>query len=72
MGMTPQLGAIDNEYAMLLPLEPDGSDVTFVLNVPSHDRDLATKRAIAVLNGRNPGRVLDNAKTFSQVRSEYF
>ncbi len=72
MNMGPQLGAADNEYAMLLPLEPDGSDVTFVLNVPEKDRDAVLKRAVAVLANRNPTRVLNHAEEFSGVRERYF
>jgi len=72
MGMSPQLGAPDNEYAMLLPLEPDDSYVTFALHTSSQNRDRVLQRAIAVLNGRNPMRVLDNAKPFTQTRAEYF
>lgn len=72
MNMSPQLGATDNEYAMLIPLEPDGSDVTFVLNMAKKDRNSVLKRAVAVLANRHPTRVLDHAEEFSDVRDGYF
>lgn len=72
MGMSPQLGASDNEYAMLLPLEPDGDNVTFALSTDSNTRDRVMQRAMAVLLGRDPARILDNAKAFTQLRAEYF
>jgi putative ABC transport system permease protein len=72
MNMSPQLGAADNEYAMLIPLEPDGSDVTFVLNMAKKDRNSVLKRAVAVLANRHPTRVLDHAEEFSDVRDGYF
>ena len=72
MGMSPQLGASDNEYAMLLPLTPDGDSVTFALSTTSERRERVLQRAIAVLGSRNPMRILDNPKSFDQLRAEYF
>lgn len=72
MGMSPQLGASDNEYAMLLPLEPDSDSVTFVLNADPGARDRVMQRALMVLLSRDPTRILDNEKPFTQLRAEYF
>ncbi|HET7223622.1 MAG TPA: ABC transporter permease [Rhodanobacteraceae bacterium] len=44
MGMSPQLGASDNEYAMLLPVQPDGDYVTFVLRTSRADRGRVLSR----------------------------
>lgn len=72
MGMNPQLGASDNEYALLLPLEPDGDEVTFALRTSRGNRAHVLQRAIAILGGRDPTRILDNAQTFTQLRAQYF
>jgi putative ABC transport system permease protein len=57
---------------MLLPLTPDGDSVTFALSTTSERRDRVLQRAIAVLGNRNPMRILDNPKSFDQLRAEYF
>lgn len=72
MGMSPQLGATDNEYAMLLPLEPGGDYVTFVLRAAPKDRDQVLKRAVGVLGDQDSMRILQNANTFTELRGEYF
>lgn len=72
MNMGPELGASDNEYAMILPLEPDGSDVTFVLNVTGEGQSTVLQHALTTLTRRNPTRVLDHAQGFSETRNNYF
>jgi len=72
MGMSPQLGASDNEYAMLLPVRPDGDYITFVLRTTPADRGRVLSRAVALLGHRDPLRVFDNAETFAQARAQYF
>ncbi|WHZ19722.1 MAG: ABC transporter, permease protein [Rhodanobacteraceae bacterium] len=72
MGMSPQLGASDNEYAMLLPVEPDGDYVTFVLHATPANRGRVLNQAVTLLSHRDPLRVFDNAETFAQARAQYF
>lgn len=72
MGMRPQLGANDNEYAMLLPIQPDGDYVTFLLRASPADRDRVLKQAVEVLGQRDPQRILDDATTFTHMRAQYF
>ncbi|MGH8145288.1 MAG: ABC transporter permease [Rhodanobacteraceae bacterium] len=72
MGMSPQLGAADNEYAMLLPLKPNGDYVTFVIRANQEVRDRVLTRAVDVLGQRDPLRVFDHAQTFTQLRAQYF
>ncbi len=72
MIMDPQLGANDNEYAMLLPVEPAGAYTQFLLNTAPGRRASVLKRAVATLAKRDPQRVFDGAKTFAQVRAKYF
>jgi len=72
MGMSPELGAVDNEYAMLLPLQPDGAEVTFAMSTLPKSRGRVLRRAVELLSGRDPTRILDNAKSFSQIRADYF
>lgn len=72
MGMSPQLGASDNEYAMLLPVQPDGDYVTFVLRTTRANRARVLSQAVALLVHRDPSRVFDNAETFTQLHAQYF
>ena len=71
MGMSPRLGAADNEYAMLLPIEPDGDYVTLALRTRPENRDRVLRHAVDVLGNRDPQRILD-AQTFMEVREKYF
>lgn len=72
MGMSPRLGSGDNDYGMLLPLEPDGYHVTFVMRAKKGLRSYAIKQAMNVLTKHNSIRIFNNAKTFSRLREEYF
>ncbi|MGH8190716.1 MAG: ABC transporter permease [Rhodanobacteraceae bacterium] len=72
MGMNPQLGATDNEYAMLLPIEPNGDYVTFVLRTSPANRDRVLKRAASLLGRRDPQRIFDHAETFTRLRAQHF
>lgn len=72
MGMNPQLGASDNEYAMLLPVQPDGDYVTFVMRTTPANRARVLSQAVALLSHRDPLRIFDHAETFTQLREEYF
>jgi putative ABC transport system permease protein len=72
MGMYPQLGASDNEYAMLLPVRPDGDYATFVLRTTPANRARVLGQAVALLSHRDPLRIFDNAETFTQLREQYF
>ncbi|MGH8146612.1 MAG: ABC transporter permease [Rhodanobacteraceae bacterium] len=72
MGMNPRVGADDNEFAMLLPLEPDGDSATFVLRTAPQDRERVLKQASTVLNSHDQQRVLDDSVPFAQVRAKYF
>ena len=72
MGMYPQLGASDNEYAMLVPVRPDGDYVTFVLRTAPANRGRVLSQAVTLLSHRDPLRIFDNAETFAQARAQYF
>jgi putative ABC transport system permease protein len=72
MGMRPQLGASDNEYAMLLPVQPDSDYVSFVLRTTPAGRVRVLSQAVALLSHRDPLRIFDNAETFTQLRDKYF
>lgn len=72
LGMRPRLGAAGNEYAMLLPVAPDGDYVTFAMRATPETRDRVLERAEAVLGQLDPQRIFDHATTFTQVRKAYF
>lgn len=72
MNTSPGLGATDNEYAMLWPAEPGGDSVTFALRTTPAERAQVLKRAVALLTKRNPHRIFQDARTFTQMRAEYF
>ncbi|WP_430392266.1 ABC transporter permease [Dyella sp. 20L07] len=71
--LRPTLDESDgNEFATVLPLLPDGSDVTYVMRTAPADRERVLKQAADVLTKLSSNRVLRNPKTFSQLREEYF
>ncbi|HET6586567.1 MAG TPA: FtsX-like permease family protein [Oleiagrimonas sp.] len=72
MGTSPGLGAADNEYAMLWPVELGGNSVTFALRTAPAERAQVLKQAVALLGMRNPHRIFDDARTFTQMRAKYF
>lgn len=72
MGMSPQLGASDNEYAMLLPLNPNGDDVTYLVRTAPKDRDRVLRQVTDLLGSRDPLGVQSDAMTFTQLRTNYF
>lgn len=72
MGMAPQVGAPDNEFALLLPLEPDDDSVTFAVRTSGGRQYAVAKEASAALLARDPLRVVENEKTFADLRAEYF
>ena len=61
-----------NEYAMLFPMKPDDSEVTYVMRTAPHDRERVLKEASAVLVRLNGNRILKSPQTFTQVRDSYF
>jgi putative ABC transport system permease protein len=61
-----------NEYATLLPMLPDLNDVTYVLRTSKDQRETVLKQAADVLNKLDSNRILQDAQTFSQLRSDYF
>jgi putative ABC transport system permease protein len=61
-----------NEYATVLPMLPDTNGVTYVMRTSQQDRDRVLKQASQVLNNINGNRILQHARTFSQLRSDYF
>lgn len=72
MSMNPRLGAIGNEYAMLLPSVPDEDNVIFAMRVTPSSQTHVLREAVATLAERNPRRVFSDAGTFAQLRAEYF
>lgn len=62
----------DNEYATLLPMLPDSNQVTYVLRTSPQDRERILKQAADVLNRVDDHRILQHARTFSQLRADYF
>jgi putative ABC transport system permease protein len=72
MNMYPRRGATDNEYTMLLPVEPNGPYATFVLRTAPVRRDTVLKHAVQVLAQHHPERIFSNAQTFAQLRAQFF
>jgi putative ABC transport system permease protein len=62
----------ENDYATLLPLLPDGSDITYVMRTAPADRERVLKEANDVLTGLDNNRILRHPQTFAQLRSDYF
>jgi putative ABC transport system permease protein len=61
-----------NEDAMLFPMLPDESNVTYVLRTAPSQRQRVLKEAAAVLQQLDADRILRHAQTFGQLRSDYF
>jgi putative ABC transport system permease protein len=61
-----------NEYATLLPLLPDGNTITYVMRTSPGERSEVLKRAAEVLNQVHGNRILQHARTFSELRAGYF
>jgi putative ABC transport system permease protein len=72
MVMSPRAGAIDNEDALWLPLDPDGDDVTFILKSKGDIRDMLLQSARAVLEKNDPSQVVEHAQSFTALRRDYF
>ncbi|GLQ93848.1 ABC transporter permease [Dyella acidisoli] len=62
----------DNDYATLLPMLPDGNDVTYVLRSAPQDRERILKQAAQVLERLYGNRILRHAQTFEQLRIDFF
>ncbi|RDS83175.1 ABC transporter permease [Dyella psychrodurans] len=62
----------EGEYATLLPMLPDGNDVTYVLRTSPENRDRVLKEMPEVLNRVYGNRILRHAQTFTQLRADYF
>jgi putative ABC transport system permease protein len=61
----------DND-AMLFPMLPDDSEVTYVLHTAPRDRERVLKQALAVLKQQNGNRIFRNPRTFIDLREGYF
>jgi hypothetical protein len=55
---------------MLWPVEPGGASVTFALRTAPAKRAQVLKQAAALLGKRNPHRIFDDARTFTQMRAK--
>jgi putative ABC transport system permease protein len=62
----------DNEYAMLFPMLPDDSNVTYVLRTAPLQRQRVLRQAADVLDRLDDDRILRHAQTFAQLRADYF
>ncbi|HET7932086.1 MAG TPA: FtsX-like permease family protein [Rhodanobacteraceae bacterium] len=62
----------DNYLSMLLPMLPDGRDVTYLLRTAPQDRARVLKQAQDTLMRLDDDRVLMHAQTFTQMRAGYF
>ena len=62
----------DNGLSMLLPLQPDGRDVSYVLRTAPQDRAQVLKQASAALSRLDDDRVLMHQRTFTEMRASYF
>jgi len=61
------------EYSMVLPINTDTSNgLIYLLRCAPQDRARVLKAAVAKLKQLDPNRVLVRARTFDQVRDEYF
>lgn len=65
-------GGADNDYATLLPMLPDGNDITYVLRTAPKDRARVLKQATDVLERVHGNRILRHAQTFEQLRATFF
>jgi putative ABC transport system permease protein len=72
IGTQPELGAADNEFAMALPMEPDGDSATFILRTAPENAAIVLKSATQLMNQREPLRIIDDANTYTELRSQYF
>jgi putative ABC transport system permease protein len=61
-----------NEYAMLFPMLPDDSSVTYVLRTAPVERERVLKQAAQVLDRLDDDRILRHARTFTRLRAAYF
>lgn len=62
----------DNDFSMLLPMQPDTSDVTYVLRTKPEDRGRVLEQAKAALYRIDANRVVRHGQTFQQLRAKYF
>lgn len=62
----------DNDYATMLPMLPDGNEVTYVLRTAPQERERVLKQAAAVLEHVHGNRILRHAQTFDQLRAAFF
>ncbi|GAB2537805.1 ABC transporter permease [Rhodanobacter koreensis] len=64
--------AAGNDYSTLFPMLPDSNDVTYVLRTAPQERERVLKQMADVLNQLDGNRILRQAQTFSQLRSDFF
>jgi putative ABC transport system permease protein len=63
-----------NQFAMLFPMLPDDSHMTYLLRSEPADRDGVLRDAVTKLNQLEPNRIIPpgGARTYTQMRSDYF
>ncbi|HET7394988.1 MAG TPA: FtsX-like permease family protein [Gammaproteobacteria bacterium] len=61
-----------NYYSMLWPVSPNSADAMYILRSASQDRQQVLKAAVAALNKLNPERLIQEQKTYDQIRHTYF
>jgi putative ABC transport system permease protein len=61
-----------DEYSTLFPMLPDTRDVTYVLRTSPAQRERVLEQAARALRGLDDDRILDHARTFAQLRADYF
>ncbi|WP_430388021.1 ABC transporter permease [Dyella sp. 20L07] len=67
-------GAEVNQYAMLFPMLPNESSVTYLLRSAPGDRERVLRAAVAKLEEIQPQRIIaaKRVRTYQQMRDEYF
>lgn len=61
-----------NYYSMLWPVSPNDADATYILRSAPQDRQKVLEAAVAALNKLDPERLIQEQKTYQQIRHAYF